>query len=142
MLGQAPDVIVKGNGDVSLVHAGSTLDGFEWQIGNTLLSAYYGGIYIGRNVAIDPANGKPVGYGYTGSANGQNRVIQEATFNVNQTIWKDARYGAMNLMFQYSYLTRSPWFVAPGTPPAAHQNMAYFNLRYSLPGSAPVAVGK
>jgi hypothetical protein len=40
-------------------------------------------------------------------------------------------------MGQYSYLTRDPWYVAIGAPKQAHQNQIYFNLRYTLPGSAP-----
>jgi hypothetical protein len=137
IFGQAPDLVVRGDGSISPVHSGSAIGGFEIQVNKTQLSAYYGGIYIGRNVAIDPSNNKPVGYGYTGSGNGQNRTIQEVTFNVNQTFWKDARYGAVNLMFQYSYLTRSPWYVAMDAPGNAIANMVFFNLRYTLPGSAP-----
>ena len=56
--------------------------------------------YIGRNVAID-TNGKPVGYGYAGSANNQNRAINEFTFGFNQTMWASPRYGAINVMGQY-----------------------------------------
>ena len=134
--GQAPDLIAHADGSISLIHATSTVSGFEYTHKKTMIYAYYGGLYIGRNVAID-TNGKPVGYGYTGSAAGQNRAIQEATFGFNQTIWKDAKYGALNFMGQYSYLTRSPWYVASGQPPNANINILFFNLRYTLPGSAP-----
>ena len=34
--------------------------------------AYYGGIYIGRDTAVD-TNGNLIGYGYSGSSNSQNR---------------------------------------------------------------------
>jgi hypothetical protein len=136
IFGQAPDLIAHVDGSLSLIHAGSTVSGFEFTHKNTLLYGYYGGIYIGRNVAID-ANGSRVGYGYNGSANGQNRNVQEATFGINQTLWKDAKYGALNLMGQYSYLSRNPWFVASGQPEDAHLNMLFLNLRYTLPGSAP-----
>jgi hypothetical protein len=136
IFGQAPDLIAKVDGSLSLIHSGSTVSGFEFTHGNTLLYGYYGGIYIGRNVAID-ANGSRVGYGYTGSANGQNRNIQEITGGFNQTLWKDAKYGALNFMGQYSYLSRNPWFIAPGQPEDSHLSMLFFNLRYTLPGSAP-----
>jgi len=136
IFGEAPDLVLKTNGDISLIHSGSTVAGFEDTIGNTLLYGYYGGIYVGRNVVID-TTGKPVGYGYTGSANSQNKAIQEATFGFNQTIWKDPKFGAINFMGQYSYLTRDPWYVAIGAPKNAHQSQIYFNLRYTLPGSAP-----
>ena len=109
----------------------------EITLGRTQLSAYYGGVYIQRNTAIDPANGRLVGYGFTGSPSGQNRTIQQVTFNWNQTFWKDPKYGALNLMTQYSYLLRNPWFVAAGQPKDARTSMVFLNLRYSLPGSAP-----
>jgi hypothetical protein len=137
IFGLAPDVIVRGDGSLSPVHAASTVDGVEFTTKNTLLYGYYGGVYIGRNVAIDPKTGSPVGYGYSGSANTQNRSIQELTFGFNQTFWKDAKYGAITLMAQYSWLTRNPWFVAAGQPDDMHLSMLFFNLRYTLPGGVP-----
>jgi hypothetical protein len=134
--GEAPDLIAHANGSISLIHSGSTLTGFELTHKKTMIYAYYGGIYIDRNTAVD-TTGKLIGYGYTGSANSQNRIIQEATFGINQTVWKHAKYGALIFMGQYSYLTRSPWYVASGQPANASINMLFFNLRYTLPGSAP-----
>jgi hypothetical protein len=136
IFGEAPDLVLKTNGDIGLLHSGSTVAGIEDTIGKTLLYAYYGGVFVGRYTVID-TNGSRVGYGYTGSANSQNKAIQEATLGFNQTIWKDAKFGAINIMGQYSYLTRDPWYVAIGAPKQAHQNQIYFNLRYTLPGSAP-----
>jgi hypothetical protein len=136
LFGQAPDVIVRANGSLSPVHAGGTVDGFEATIKNTLLYAYYGGIFIERNAALD-TTGKFVGYGYGGSSNSQNRSIQEGTFGFNQTMWKNPRYGAINLMGQYEHLRRDPWAVATGAPKGTHDNTIYFNVRYSLPGSMP-----
>jgi hypothetical protein len=101
-----------------------------------MVYGYYGGILVGRNVAID-TTGKPIGYGYSGSPNTQNRTIQEPTFGFNLTIWKDVKWGAVNFMGQYSYLTRDPWYVAAGQPKNAIDNMVFFNLRYTLPGTAP-----
>jgi len=134
--GEAPDLIAHADGSISLIHSGSTVSGFEFTAKKTMIYGYYGGIYIMRNTAIDTTK-KLVGYGYTGSANSQNREIQEITFGFNQTLWKDAKYGALNFMGQYSYLTRSPWYVATGMPANASINMLFFNLRYTLPGSAP-----
>ena len=136
LFGQAPDIIVRTDGSLSPVRADSTLDGIELTIKNTLLYAYYGGIYIGRNTAID-SNGSRIGYGYTGAPNSQNRAINEFTFGFNQTMWRNPRYGAINVMGQYEYLMREPWFVAAGTPKATHDNTIYFNIRYTLPGAMP-----
>jgi len=140
IFGQAPDLIARGDGSLSLVHAASTVTGFEATVKkNTLLYGYYGGVYIGRNVTVDPANGRFVGYGYSGSPAGQNRSIQEGTFGFSQTFWRDPKYGALQFMGQYSYLVRRPWFVAPGGVTDAHTNMVFLNLRYLLPGKAPSA---
>lgn len=137
LFGQAPDVILRADGSLSPVHSGGINAGFEWTVNPKLqLWAYYGGIYIGRNVAID-ATGKPVGWGFTGSSNGQNRNIQEATFGLTHTAWKDPRYGALSFIYQYEYATRSPWFVALGQPSNAHDNTVYFDIRYTLPGGPP-----
>ncbi len=138
IFGQAPDLVIRGDGSPSLVHAASTVSGIEAQVSkNLLLYAYYGGIYIDRNTVIDPANGKPVGYGFAGSSSSQNRAIQEGTVGFTKTFWKDPRYGALQFMGQYSYLDRRPWFVAAGQPKVAHNNTIFLNLRYVLPGSAP-----
>jgi hypothetical protein len=34
---------------------------------------------------------------------------------------------------QYSYLTRAPWYVAPGSPKNARLSMVYAGVRYVLP---------
>jgi hypothetical protein len=136
LFGQAPDVVVNATGNFNLLHAGGTVDGFEARAGKILLFGYYGGIYIDKDVAID-ATGKPVGYGYVGSANSQNKAIQEITFGFNQTMWANPRYGAINLIGQYEYLTRNPWYIAPNTPDQTHDNTIYFDIRYTLPGSMP-----
>ena len=131
--GNGPDLIVRADGTISPVHTYATLDGFEANITkNTLISVLYGGAYFKRNVALD-TNGKFIGYGYTGSANSNNRNIQEITFDVVQTLWKNRSYGALSLIGQYSYLFREPWFVAPGGARNARTNMYYLNLRYTLP---------
>jgi hypothetical protein len=75
--------------------------------------------------------------GCVAPSSGQNRTIQEPTLGFIQNFWKDARYGALSLIGQYSYLTRDPWFVAIGRPKNAHASMAFLDLRYTLPGSAP-----
>jgi hypothetical protein len=138
IFGQGPDLIVRGDGSASLIHAYSTLDGLEYQATpDALLYGYYSNAYFQRNSAIDPSNGKPVGYGYTGSPNSQNRSIQEVTFGVTRTFWKNPAFGALQLMGQYSYLLREPWFVTTGQPRSAHGNLFFLNLRYALPGAPP-----
>jgi hypothetical protein len=137
IFGQAPDLIVRSDGSLSPLHSGSTVTGLEFTRNNTLLYAYYGGIYIGRNITTDATTGKFVGYGYPGAPNNQNRTIQEPTFGFSHAFWKDAKYGSLSLMGQYSYVVRSPWVVAAGQPRNAKLNMVFLSLRYALPGAAP-----
>ena len=135
IFGQAPDFIIGANGNLSLVHSASTVTGFEATARKTMFYAYYGGVYIGKNLAVD-STGKFVGYGPIAS-DGQNRAIQEVTFGSNTTLAKDAKWGALNLMFQYSYLQRNPWLAKGTAPTNASLSMGFVNLRYTLPGSAP-----
>jgi hypothetical protein len=138
IFGQAPDLVIRGNGSLSLVHSYSTVQGVEAQVAKgTLLDAYYGGVYIQKNVIIDPLTGKQVGYGFVGSGLTANRSVQEITGGLTQTIWRDPRYGGLQFIFQYSYVTRHPWSVPVGQPPGAHSNMVFLDLRYLFPGTAP-----
>jgi hypothetical protein len=138
IFGQGPDLIIRGDGSPSLIHAYSTVDGIEYQATpKTLFFAFYGGTYFHKNVAIDPATGEPVGYGYEGSSSGHNRAIQEATAGFARTFWRNPNYGALQFMTQFSYVFRHPWYVTPGQPGEANLNMIYLNLRYTLPGGPP-----
>jgi hypothetical protein len=141
LFGEAPDVIVRADGSLSPIHSGGFNEGFETTVGKFLLYGYYGATYVRRNTAVD-ANGSLVGYGFRGAPNSQNKAIQEVTFGYNQTLWKDAKYGAINLMAQYAWFTRDPWYIAPNSPKATHMNTIFFDVRYTLPGSAPTVVPK
>ena len=139
IFGQAPDLVVRSDASVSPIHSGGFVEGLEATLGKTLLYGYYSGLYVGRDVALDANGTTLVGYGFKGSANSQNRTVQEITFGFNQTLWKDAKYGALNFMGQYEYLMREPWYVALNAPKGTHDNTIYMNLRYTLPGGAPAA---
>jgi uncharacterized coiled-coil protein SlyX len=138
LFGQAPDLIIRADGSISPIHSGGFTEGFETNVmKNTLLYGYWGGTYVGRDVALD-LNGSLIGYGYKGSSNAQNRMIQEVTFGFNQTVWKSAAYGAINIMGQYMYEVRAPWYYAGGAGGKGTQaSTIYFNVRYTLPGSMP-----
>jgi len=139
LFGQAPDVIVRADGSLSPVHSGGFTEGFEHTIKNTLLYGYWGGTYVGRNTAVDANGTSLIGYGYRGSSNSQNRMIQEATLGFSQTMWRNARYGAVNFMGQYMWESRSPWYYAASAAggKGTHMNTLYFNIRYTLPGGMP-----
>jgi hypothetical protein len=137
IFGQVPDLIIRADGSISPIHTGSTVSGFEYTHKNTLVFAYYGGVYVTRNSALDANGHSLIGYGYSGSSNSQNKSIQEPTVGFNQTFWKDPKYGALNFIFQYSYFWRNPWYIAPNTPRHAFLNAVWLDLRYTLPGAAP-----
>jgi hypothetical protein len=138
IFGQAPDLVIRGDGSISLVRAASTVEGMELQVAKkTLLYAYYGGVYIFKDSAFDPTSKAFVGYGFPGAPTSQNRALQEPTFGLSQTLWKEPRYGSLVLGLQYSYVTRSPWIAPTTGPTTASTNMFYVSLRYMLPNIAP-----
>jgi hypothetical protein len=135
---------------LSLVHSGNGTAGFEWQpVPKSQFGFYYGGFYAQRNFFRDITSTAAVqpniGFGFPpvlnglgqpvtpGSANNNNRAIQQGTVDWNQTFWRNPQYGAVLLITQASYLTRSPWFVNAGAPKNAHLTMVYLSLRYVLP---------
>jgi hypothetical protein len=146
IFGLGPDVIVKPDGTLSGVHAGSGIGGFEYQATpHYMFYGYYGGAYFQRNygfLAATPtstcdgvAGFTCVGFGFPGSANTSNRTVQEATFGVIPILWSNESYGRVQIISQYSYLVRSPWSILspPGNPKNAHTYMVYAGLRYILP---------
>ena len=138
LFGLGPDLIIQGDGSPSLVRAYSTIDGFEFQAGRrTSLYGYYGGTYFQKNTAIDPADSKLVGYGYSGSPPNHNRAVQQITFGVSHTFWRDPQLGGLQFNTQYSYVLRHPWDPPARQPGSAQANALYLNLRYLLPGAPP-----
>jgi hypothetical protein len=144
--GLGPDVIVKPDGTLSGVHAGSGVGGFEWQMKPSfLLDGYYSGAYFQRNFGLLASTATPaptcdgvsgfscVGFGFPGSANTNNREYQEATIGFIPTLWSNPNYGKLQLINQYSYVERSPWSVPTGAPKNAHVVVAFVALRYIIP---------
>jgi hypothetical protein len=126
--------------DISPVHSGDAIAGFEAQAGKkTLLGFYAGAMYAQRNFGLDLTKaGAPafIGFGGPGAlavTNTNNRTVQEVTFDWTQTFWKNPQYGSVFLVNQLSYISRSPWVVVPGQPKNAHLTQAYVSLRYALP---------
>jgi hypothetical protein len=138
--GLGPGFVVAQHGTITapfqaqLIHSGSGIASAEWQATKRdLLEFSYSGAYFDRVFSTDPSTGKLVGYGFVGSANSNNRAIQEATFGTQTTLWKQKGYGSVQIITQSSYITRAPWYVAPSTPKDAHVFAGYANLRYVLP---------
>jgi hypothetical protein len=143
LVATGPQLVIRPNpagNDVSLsmVHAGAGSAGLEWRATpKQAFAMYYGADYFGRNFFPDTTDttkpGTIIGFGGPGSPNTNNRTIQQATFDWISTFWQNPRHGALQAYTQYSYLTRAPWYVAPGAPKNAHLSMVYGGLRYVLP---------
>jgi hypothetical protein len=120
--------------------------GFEWQVTpRFLIDSYYSGAYFARNFGLLASTATPapkcngvtgftcVGFGFPGSANTNNRAIQEVTLGFTQPLWGSPEYGKLQFITQSSYVVRSPWSVAPQCPKNAHAFLEYVDLRYVLP---------
>jgi hypothetical protein len=146
LIGMAPQFVVAPvqTGPTSFdlrtsgVHAGDVVTGIEFRPNSkSQFGVYYGGTYAQRNFFQDvtsPLVVKPfIGFGGPNSPNSANRAIQEGTIDWTQTFWKNPQYGAVLLVTQASYVTRSPWFVPACAPKNAHLGLGYVSLRYVLP---------
>jgi len=136
--GMAPDFIITnpdstGAYGIQTVKSSSMITGLEYVINPTeTIYGYYSTIDIGNAQTVS-STGAITGYGYVGSANSNNKNISEYTLGNTYTFWKSPSMGALQLMGQLSYVTRTPWYVTPGTPSNAKSTMIFANLRYLLP---------
>lgn len=131
MIGQAPDFMVNADASITTIGSTSGLVGVEAQVRpRTQVFGYYGTVRIDRETALDGT--RPIGYGVDGNLLA-NRAIDETTVGVNHAFFREPRYGAMHLVVQYSYLTRTPWSAPAGTSSSAHTNMVFVTFRYVLP---------
>ncbi len=143
LVATGPQLVIRPNPDgtdvsLSMVHAGAGSAGLEWRATpKQAFAVYYAADYFGQNFFPDTTDtmnpGKIIGFGGPGSPNTNNRTIQQATFDWISTFWTNPRHGALQAYTQFSYLTRAPWYVAPGTPKNARLGMVYFGVRYVLP---------
>lgn len=128
-----PDFIIGADSAITLVTSKSIMGGVEANAGTkTLLFGYVSQIMADQATTIDPANNKAIGFGVA-SQTGANKTIQETSVGFNYSFFKDPKIGAMQLIAQFSYLTRTPFSVPTGTPSSANAKMFFFDLRYILP---------
>jgi hypothetical protein len=131
-VGLGPDLVIGPDGSISPVHALAGVAGFEYAPNaKSQFFGYYGGTYFRKNYTL-VSPGNYLGFGFPGSASA-NRQFQEPSFGYYYTFWKNPRYGALQFIGEYAYLTRAPWYVAPGTPSTAHAHMVFGSLRFTLP---------
>ena len=135
--GLGPDLIVTppdatGTDTLQTVYSYADMLGFEWDATPMdKIYAYYGQVHFGDKYV--KSGSTYYGYGYPGSPNTNNKLIEEYTLGFAHTLWKSPVYGDLKVLTQFSYLDRTPWVVAAGTPSKAHMGMVYADLRYDLP---------
>jgi hypothetical protein len=130
--GLAPDVIVRANGQISPITSYSWVSGFEIAPNEaTGLYAYFSGLYARRNTAID-ADGSYIGWGYPGSSNAADRLVDEVTGGYSRVLWSGENLGSVQFGVQYSYVSLQPWVSGTG-PAQANANMVLTQVRYNLP---------
>ncbi len=136
LTGLGPDLVVGPDGSISPVHSIGGTAGFEYTVdANSQVFGYYGATYFNRNYTVLGPN-TYLGFGHPGS-NSANRQFQEPSLGYYYTFWKSPKYGSLQIITEYAYLTRAPWYVAPYTPSTAHAHMVFGSIRFTLPQGAP-----
>ncbi len=138
--GLGPDVIVKADGTLSAVHAGSGVAGFEWQATpNFLVDGYYSGAYFWRNYALTTkALGTPCELCIASVLDFPARRIRTIGTTRKPPLDSYPRSGRVRTTESCKSSRSFPtWFgrrgMSPGSPKNAHAFISYVNLRYILP---------
>jgi uncharacterized coiled-coil protein SlyX len=131
-VGLGPDLVLGPDGSISPVHSIAGIGGFEYAPNaKSQFFTYYGGTYFDKNyTVISPGN--YLGFGFPGSSSA-NRQFQEGEAGYYYTFFRNPRYGALQFIGEYAYLTRAPWSVPAGTPSTAHTHMVFGSMRFTLP---------
>lgn len=126
-----PDFIVNADASPTLVGSRSGLAGAEYTYRRTVAYGYFGYASFDQTVTTD-TDGTPIGYGVQGSTSA-NHSLHETSLGATQTLFRDPKVGAMQLLGQYSNVSRTPFSVPSGTPSHATTNMVFVAVRYILP---------
>jgi hypothetical protein len=133
-----PDFIVNADGSMKTVSSWSGIYGAEATKKKTLVYGYYSLANADALTAFDANGTTPIGFGVANSQSA-NHKVEEDTFGLTETLFRDPKIGGLQLQFQYSYVKRtvfsSPQALPTGTLPGnvAKTNMFYVNFRYILP---------
>jgi uncharacterized coiled-coil protein SlyX len=131
-VGLGPDLVVGPDGSISPVHSVAGIAGFEYAPNaKSQFFTYYGGTYFNRNYTV-VSPGSYLGFGFPGSSSA-NRQFQEGEAGYYYTFFRNPRYGSLQFIGEYAYLSRAPWSVPAGTPSTAHAHMVFGSMRFTLP---------
>jgi hypothetical protein len=124
--------VIRADGSIEPVRSASWVGGLEHRVSPSVaLAAYYSGLYTARSVALD-ADGTDIGFGFPGSADTNNRVVQEVTGAFTWQAMRTANRGSLQWNAQASWLARSPWSRGDG-PASADALLLLTQIRYNLP---------
>lgn len=133
-----PDFVVNADGSMSTVSSRSGIYGAEATVKKTLVYGYYSQAHADQLIGLDANGTTAIGFGVPNSQSANNKV-EEDTVGLTHTLFRDPKIGGLQLMFQYSHVTRtvfsSPSALPTGTLPGnqAKTNMVFVNFRYILP---------
>jgi len=126
-----PDFIVHPDASMTLVGSRSTLGGLEYTRNATAAYGYFSYASFDQQVTND-VDGTTIGFGVPGST-AANHTLHETTLGITQTLFRDPRAGALQVLGQFSNVARTPFSVPTGAPAHASVNMLFIDVRYILP---------
>ncbi len=130
--GLAPDVAFDASGDITPIPVQSWVAGIEQVLTPRIsLAGYYSGIHADDTWFADTAGGN-IGFGFPGSSNAVNKLIDEVTATVSYLAVRTDNRGSAQVNFQTSWLKRERWSQGSG-PDAAKAFMFFAQVRYNLP---------
>ena len=106
--------------------------GVEQRLNPTVsVAGYYSGVDTTESFTTD-GDGSFIGFGFPGSANSNNKSIQELTLTGSLLSFKSTNRGSAQVSVQYSWLERKPFDAGSG-PASAAMHMFFAQVRYNLP---------
>jgi hypothetical protein len=132
--GLVPDVSFKSDGTISPIITTSWVTGVEQAVTkNSSVSLYYSGFYAPRSWGTDTDGVTPIGYGFPGSPDSNNRSITEWTGVWAYRVFRTENRGSVQWNTQFSWLNRSPWARVSNGSGVAQAFMFFTQMRYNLP---------
>ena len=143
MDGLGPDFVIHAEGgplwtlSIQPVVSFGGVYGVETELSpDTRLAGYFGFAQFDPSYQVDDTASLPNrydGFGGPNSSNGDNHYMREFTLDFSKDIWKTDAHGTLQWGIQYSFVSRTPDFVAAGAPAWADGNMLFTNVKYILP---------
>lgn len=130
--GLVPDATFGADSSIHPLRTRSWVAGVEQRLNPTVsVAGYYSGVDTTESFTTD-GDGSFIGFGFPGSANSNNKSIQELTLTGSLLSFKSTNRGSAQVSVQYSWLERKPFDAGSG-PASAAMHMFFAQVRYNLP---------